>query len=95
MFLSERMWGFLGAFFTLTIIVGGLTMAYYGERGQLGVIMDNTVLKLGVILYCMIGVFFIIFTEVRKRVEAGNTKKVGITIGIIIFVFGILALTRL
>ncbi|CAM4219512.1 hypothetical protein [Lederbergia lenta] len=93
--MSDRIWGYLGLFFTITIIIGGLTLAYFGERNQLGMIMESRLIKFSIILYCMLGVFIMVFSEVRKRVEIVNVKTIGITLAIILVIIGYLVLTRL
>ena len=35
--MSDKTWNIIWVFFAVTIIVGGLTMAYFGERDQLGI----------------------------------------------------------
>ncbi|KRG09371.1 hypothetical protein [Lederbergia galactosidilytica] len=93
--MSDRMWNIIWLFFASTIIIGGFTLAYFGERGQLGIIMDNPWIKYSIILFGLIGVFFIVYSEVRKRVEVESVKTVLVTILIIIIVFAFFALTRL
>ncbi len=89
------MWNIIWWFFALTIAIGVLTSAYFGERNQLGIVMDNPLIKYSIILYLLVGVFFIVYSEIRKRVEVESVKTIIVTIVIILVVFGFFALTRL
>lgn len=93
--LSDQMWNIIWWFFALTIAIGVLTSAYFGERNQLGIVMDNPLIKYSIILYLLVGVFFIVYSEIRKRVEVESVKTIIVTIVIILVVFGFFALTRL
>ncbi|CAM4219557.1 hypothetical protein [Lederbergia lenta] len=93
--MSDQMWNIIWWFFALTIAIGVLTSAYFGERNQLGIVMDNPLIKYSIILYLLVGVFFIVYSEIRKRVEVESVKTIIVTIVIILVVFGFFALTRL
>lgn len=95
MAMSDRSWNKAVWFFLLTIIPGGLTMAYFGERDQLGMIMDNMMIKSLIILYCIAGVFIVIYSEVRKRSDASAWGKVLVTLAVMLVTFAFLAMTRL
>ncbi|MBS4220622.1 hypothetical protein KHA96_20200 [Bacillus sp. FJAT-49711] len=93
--MSDRSWSFIGYFFTVTIIVGGLGLAFYADKNNLEPFFGSTAVKYAVIIYCLIGVFFIVYSEVRKRVQTVSIKTIGTTIVAIIVIFAFLALTRL
>lgn len=93
--MNERIWSFLGVFFTVTIIVGGLGLAYIADKYEMEPFFGSTAVKYSVIIYCLIGVFFIVYSEVRKRVEAGGIQRAGITLIAMLVIFAFLALTRL
>ncbi|GIN21720.1 MAG TPA: hypothetical protein DEO65_19425 [Bacillus bacterium] len=93
--MSDRTWNFIVYFFTVTIIVGGLGLAFYAEKNNLEPFFGNTAFKYVSIIYCLVGVFFIVHSEVRKRAENVSIKTVGTTIVVIFVIFACLALTRL
>ncbi|MCR2823707.1 hypothetical protein [Lederbergia panacisoli] len=93
--MSDRTLSFIGYFFTVTIIVGGLGLAFYADKHNLEPFFGNTTFKYVAIVYCLVGVFFIVYSEVRKRVQTVSIKTVGTTIMVILVIFAFLALTRL
>ncbi|MCJ8008763.1 hypothetical protein ACFFF5_10765 [Lederbergia wuyishanensis] len=93
--MSDRTWSFLGYFFTVTIIVGVLGTVIYADKNNLEPFFGNTTFKYVSIIYCLVGVFFIVHSEIRKRVKTVSFKTVGTTIVVILVIFGYLALTRL
>ncbi|MEI3612260.1 hypothetical protein [Pseudogracilibacillus sp. SO30301A] len=91
----DKTWNIIWWFFGSTIIIGGFTLAYFGERDQLGIIMENVLIKSLIMTFGAIGVFCIVYSEVRKRSDASTFKKVMGTFLVIIVVFTIFAITRL
>ncbi|MBW8349735.1 hypothetical protein K0H71_09790 [Bacillus sp. IITD106] len=93
--MSDRIWNFLAYFFGLTILVGGLGCMIYADKNNLEPFFGNTTFKYVSITYCLVGTFFIVHSEVRKRVQTVSIKTVGTTIVVILVIFSFLALTRL
>lgn len=69
-------------------------MAYFGERDQLGIIMESTLMKSLIFIYIAVGVFCAVYSEVRKRNDSG-INHFWVTLFTLILCFLFLALTRL
>ena len=90
--MSDKLLSFLGYFFAATIVIGALGLAYIADKYNQEPFFGNTAVKYTVITYCSVGVFFIVYSEVRKRVSANAILA---TLLVIIVIFSFLALTRL
>lgn len=93
--MSDRKWNFFEYFFLFTVIIGGLTLAYFGERNQINFIMNNIFIKTGIIVYFGFGAFFIVLTGVRRKTKRIDLRSIGIAAGILCVAFIYLAITRL
>lgn len=93
--MSDKTWNIIWVFFAVTIIVGGLTMAYFGERDQLGIIMDSKIIKTAIWFYMLIGVYCILYSVVRERTKASTKKKLLYTFIVLGIALLYLTITRI
>lgn len=93
---KNQIWETLGLFFAVTIVVGVLSMVYIADKYGYGPFFDSKLVKYISISYCSIGVFFIVFSEVKKRSNNDNPlTQIVYTLITMAVIFTILALTRL
>ncbi|GIN58125.1 hypothetical protein [Lederbergia ruris] len=93
--MSDKTWGVSSFIVTAMIVVGGLSYVYFSGKGQLTFITEHAWVKYLLAFLLIVGIIFIVYSEVRKRVEVESIKTLFVTIFIIGIAFAFFALTRL
>ncbi|GGP09618.1 hypothetical protein [Oceanobacillus neutriphilus] len=93
--MSNKTWNIIWVFFGVTITVGGLTMAYFGERDQLGFVMNNKLIKTAIWFYVFVGIYCMVYSVVRERTKASTKKKILYTFIVLGIAFLYLTITRI
>lgn len=93
--MSDKMWNITSLIVTTMIFVGGLSYVYFGGKGHLTFITDYAWVKYSLAFLLIVGTIFIVYSEVRKRVEVESLKTLFVTIFILGIAFAFFAFTRL